>query len=90
MFWATVLTGGSLTASVQLAGVVFLGLAIFLGFNRRSAVLAAIAVVVLNVIYTGGAYRVVSAALLPLRILNANVAGCRQAAMEEERQRHYP
>jgi hypothetical protein len=90
MFWATVLTGGSLAASAQLAAVVFLGVVIFLGFNWRSTVVAVIAVVGVNVIYPGGAYRVVSAALLPLRILNANVAGCQKAAMEEERQRHYP
>ena len=90
MFWATALTGGSLLASVQLAGVLFVGLAIFFGFRWRTSMLAVIAVVAVNVFYPGGAYRVASAVLLPLRILNSNVAGCHQAAIDEERQRHYP
>ncbi len=90
MFWATALTGGSLLASAQLAGALFVGLAIFFGFRWRTSMLAVIAVVAMNVFYPGGAYRVVSAALLPLQVLNSNVAGCRQAAIDEERQRKYP
>jgi hypothetical protein len=90
VFWATVFTGGSVVASAQLAGVIFLGLAIFLGFRWRTGMLAVVAVIAMNLIYPGGAHRVVRAALLPLRILNANVAGCQQAAINEERQRHYP
>ena len=90
MHLAAVLTGGSLVASAQLAGALFVGLATFLGFRWRTSMLAVIAVVAVNVFYPGGAYRVVSAALLPLQVLNSNVAGCRQAAIDEERKRPYP
>ena len=88
--WVTVLTGGSLVASARLAGALFVGLAIFFGFRWRTSLLAVIAVVAVNVCYPGGASRVVSAALLPLQVLNSNVAGCRQAAIDEERKRPYP
>jgi hypothetical protein len=89
VFWATALTGGSLVASAQLAGALFLGLAIFFGFRWWAGMLAVIAVVAVNVFYPGGAYRVVSAALYPLQVANSNAAGCRQAAMEEERRHPY-
>jgi hypothetical protein len=90
VFWATALTGGSLVASAELAVALFLVLAIFLGFRWHTSLVAVIAVVAVNVCYPGGAFRIVTAALLPLRVLNANVAGCQRAAIEEERQRHYP
>ena len=90
MHLATALTGGSLVASAQLAGALFVGLAAFLGFRWRTSMLAVIAVVAVNVLYPGGADRVVSAALYPLQALNSNVTGCRQAAIDEERKRHYP
>ena len=90
MHWATALTGGSLVASAQLAGAFFVGLATCLGFRWRTSVLAVIAVVAVNVFYPGGADRVVSAALLPLQVLNSNVVGCRQAAIDEDRKRPYP
>ena len=89
MYLATLLTGGSLVASIQLAGALFVGLAIFFGFRRRTGVLAVLAVVAVNVFYPGGAYRVVSAALLPLRVLNSKVAGYPQAVMDEERRHPY-
>jgi len=79
-----------LVASAQLAGALFVGFASFLGFRWRTSMLAVIAVVAVNVFYPGGAYRVVSAALLTLQVLNSNVAGCRQAAIDEERKRPYP
>jgi hypothetical protein len=90
VFWTTVLTGGSLVASALFAGVLFLGFAVYFGFHWQTGILALIAVVALNLFYPGGAPRVLSTALLPLKILNANVAGCQQRAMDEERKRPWP
>jgi hypothetical protein len=91
---ATVLTGGSLLASTQLAGALFVGLALFFGFRWRTSALAVIVVIVVNVLYPGGADRVLSAALFPLKAISSNAEGCRQAdkkaAIEEERRRPYP
>jgi hypothetical protein len=87
---ATVLTGGSVVASAQLAGALFVSLIVLFGLRWRTGMLAVIAVVAVNLLCPGGAYRVISTALLPVQILNANVAGCRQAAIDEERHRPYP
>jgi hypothetical protein len=94
VFWGTVLTGGSLVASAQLTGALFVGFAFFFGFRWRTSMLAVIVVVAMNVLFPGGADRVLSTALFPLQALSSNAAGCRQAekkaAIEEERQRPYP
>jgi hypothetical protein len=94
VFWATVLTGGSLVASAQLAGALFVGLAFFFGFRWRTSMVAVIVVVAVNLLFPGGADQVISAAMFPLQALSSNAVGCRQtekkAAIEEERQRPYP
>jgi hypothetical protein len=83
-----------LVASAQLAGALFLGFAFFFGFRWRTSMLAVIVVVALNLLFPGGADRVLSAVLFPLQALSSNAAGCRQAekkaAIGEERQRPYP
>jgi hypothetical protein len=94
VFWATVLTGGSVVASAQLAGALLLGLSTFFGFRWRTSALAVIVVIAVNVLYPGGADGVLSAALSPLQAISSNAEGCRQAdrkaAIEEERRRPYP
>ena len=67
--WTTALTGGSLVASLAVAGVILVILGIFFNFNWRIGVAAAVIVVAMNLFVPGGAPHLVFRALRPLHAL---------------------
>jgi hypothetical protein len=66
MDWTTALTGGSVVASVILAGVTLVALSAFFNFSWRTAVAAAVIAVTTNLFVRGGAPYLVFTVLRPL------------------------
>jgi hypothetical protein len=84
--WGTVLTGGSLVASLSFAAVLLVVLGAFFGVGWRTGVAVAVTVIGLNVFVPGGAPHFVFAALRPLHVL----ATSHPPAPVEEPPRRWP
>ena len=70
--WAAALTGGSLVASLALAGVLLLALGVLFKVSWRTVLAAAVLVVAANLFVPGGAPHLVFTALRPLHALTTS------------------
>lgn len=69
MDWSAAVAGNALFSSVCLGVVVFVGVGLPFGFSWRTALVALVAVVAVNVFCTGGAPLVMATVLRPLHTL---------------------
>jgi len=66
---AATVAGNPLLSSVALAVIVFLALGMFFGHRWRTGAVAVVAVVAVNLLYAGGAPRVIANILRPFHTL---------------------
>jgi hypothetical protein len=69
MDWTAAVAGDALLSSICLAVALFVCLGLLFGFSWRTGAAAVVAVVAVNLFYTGGAPLVVAAVLRPFHSL---------------------